>query len=225
MTRESGKLSGTGFLQKPPEIFSAVMPPGRQLHASAVYLQRMYKGQAAELLRLFENNRAGLNRWLQPLPDKLNLLQMQDLIAEDHKFARQGSRLDLGVFSAEKSSLIGRIALHSVDYGIQRSAGLSYWISHEFSRSGFMTMSLATLAAFAFEEACLHRLWLNIVSDNLASLRLAEKLGFCREGLMRKNLFINGSWQDSVLLSLLETEYDAIADDWIAKGWLGSTSE
>jgi len=197
------------------------MPPGRQLHARTVYLQRLRKVQAPELLRLFETNRAGLNRWLQPLPDKLSLLQMQDLIAEDHKFARHGSRLDLGIFSSENRRLIGRIALHSVDYGIQRSAGLSYWITHELCGGGLMTMSLATLVAFAFEEACLHRLWLNIVSDNHASLRLAEKLGFCREGLLRKNLFINRSWQDSVQLSLLETEYDAHADEWIENGWLG----
>ncbi|HAE37213.1 MAG TPA: hypothetical protein DCG57_01080 [Candidatus Riflebacteria bacterium] len=221
MSRKSARLDGSGFLQKPPEVFSAVMPPGRRLHAAALYLQRLQKPHAAELLRLYEENRFSLERWLQPLPARLTRLQMQDLIAEDHKYARQGSRLDLGIFLNAGEQMVGRIALHTVDYGIQRSAGLSYWISHEHSRSGLMTMSLATLTAFAFEEACLHRLWLQIVSDNLASLKLAEKLGFSRDGLMRKALFINGCWQDTVLLSLLESEYDEMADNWIEKGWLG----
>lgn len=225
MSRKSARLDGSGFLQKPPEVFSAIMPPGRKLHASTVYLQRLQKPHAAELLCLYEKNRLSLERWLQPLPARLSRVQMQDLIAEDHKYARLGSRLDLGIFLAETGQMAGRIALHSVDYGIQRSAGLSYWISHEHCKSGLMTMSLATLTAFAFEEACLHRLWLQIVCDNTASLKLADKLGFSRDGLIRKSLFINGCWQDTVLLSLLESEYDEIADNWIEKGWLGVDSQ
>jgi len=209
------------FLQRPPEVFSAIMPPGRRLYARDIYLQRLKRSQAEELRQLYLTNRTSLNRWLQPLPEKINLQQMQDLIAEDHRLARKGSRLDLGIFKSDSNRLIGRIALHSVDYGIQHSAGMSYWISHELCRSGLMTRSLATMASFAFEEACLHRLWLHIVSDNIASLGLAGKLGFCREGVLRKSLFINGEWQDSVLMSLLASEYDTQADSWIANGWLG----
>ncbi len=219
----SKKTTGmAGFLQRPPEVFSAIMPPGRRLHASAVYLQRLTRARAEELRQLYTDNRQILNRCLQPVPERLSLQQMQKMIGEDHRLARNGSRLDLGIFLADSHRLIGRIALHSVDYGIQHSAGMSYWMSHKYWRSGFMTRSLATLASFAFEEACLHRLWLHIVSDNIASLKLAEKLGFFREGVLRKNLFIAGSWQDSVLMSLLEDEYDARADEWIDRGWLGN---
>ncbi len=212
----------TEFLQKPPEIFSALMPLGRRLYASTIYLQRLQKPHAQELLDLYSGNRAFISRWLQPLPKKLYIQQMFDLIAEDHKFARLGSRLDLGIFLADSHQLVGRIALHSVDYGIQHSAGMSYWISHEFCQRELMTKSLATISSFAFEEACLHRLWLHILCDNVASHKLADKLGFCHEGLLRKNLFINGCWQDSVLMSLLAEEYDKLADGWIEQGWLGT---
>ncbi|PKL46000.1 MAG: hypothetical protein CVV42_18045 [Candidatus Riflebacteria bacterium HGW-Riflebacteria-2] len=215
--------NNAGFMPRPPEIFSAIMPPGRRLHASAIYLQRLSRSHAEELRQLYIANRKFLSRWLQPLPERISLQQMHDLIAEDHRLARNGSRLDLGIFQGASNNLIGRIALHSVDYGIQHSAGMSYWMSHELCRSGLMTRSLATLASFAFEEACLHRLWLHVVSDNIASIALASKLGFCREGVLRKNLFINGEWQDSVLMSLLASEYDAMADGWIEHGWLGDS--
>lgn len=211
------------FLQRPPEVFSAIMPPGRRLYACEIYLQRLNRSQAEELRQLYSANRAYLNRWLQPLPDRISLQTMQSLIAEDHLLAKSGRRLDLGVFKSDSHQLIGRIALHSVDFGIQHSAGISYWMSHECWRNGLMTRSLATLISFAFEEVCLHRLWLHIVSDNVASIGLAGKLGFCREGVLRKNLFIDGKWQDSVLMSLLADEYDSIADSWIANGWLGDS--
>jgi len=208
-------------LSRPPEVFSAIMPPDRRLYARDLYLQRLNRSQAEELRQLYLANRAYLNRWLQPLPEKISLQQMQGLIAEDHRLARKGSRLDLGIFESDSNRLIGRVALHSVDYGIQHSAGMSYWISHQLCRSGLMTRSLATMVSFAFEEALLHRLWLHIVSDNIASLGLSGKLGFCREGVLRKNLFINGEWQDSVLMSMLASEYDTQADSWIENGWLG----
>ncbi len=223
MSRASSATSG--FMQRPPEVFSAIMPPGRRLHASTTYLQRLNRSHAKELRQLYVENSQYLNRWLQPLPATVRLQQMEDLIAEDHRLARNGIRLDLGIFQTGSNRLIGRIALHSVDYGIQHSAGMSYWMSHEFCRSGFMTRSLATLASFAFEEACLHRLWVHIVSDNAASLGLADKLGFQREGLLRKNLFIDGRWEDSVLMGLLESEYDAMADSWIENGWLGGADK
>ncbi|NLF96392.1 MAG: GNAT family N-acetyltransferase [Candidatus Riflebacteria bacterium] len=221
MTRKAGNRAG--FLQRPPEVFSAIMPPGRRLYAREIYLQRLNRSQAEELRQLYGANRAYLSRWLQPLPDRISLQTMQSLIAEDHLLARSGRRLDLGVFKSDSNQLIGRIALHSVDFGIQHSAGISYWMSHEFWRNGLMTRSLATLISFAFEEVCLHRLWLHIVSDNAASLGLACKLGFMREGILRKSLFVDGAWQDSVLMSMLADEYDAKADFWMTQGWLGNS--
>ncbi len=220
MSRKSTDYAG--FLPRPPEVFSAIMPPARRLYARDIHLQRLNRSHAEDLRQLYVANREYLIRWLQPLPERISQQQMKNLIAEDHRLARTGIRLDLGVFMSDSNRLIGRIALHSVDYGIQHSAGMSYWMSHEYWRSGLMTRSLATLTSFAFEEACLHRLWLHIVCDNTASIGLAGKLGFCREGVLRKNLFLGGEWQDSVLMSLLASEYEAKADAWIAEGWLGS---
>lgn len=209
---------------KPPEVFAGIIPPDRRLYAGDIYLQRLRKSQADELLQLYLANRDFLERWLQPLPSNMNKLQMQKLIADDHRLARSGSRLDLGLFMTDTGRLIGRIALHSVDYGIQLSAGISYWISQEHSRAGFMTRALATLTSFAFEEIYLHRLWLHIICDNVASLQLAHKLGFVHEGRLRENLFVAGKWQDSLVLSLLAAEYDEKADGWIENGWLGGVS-
>lgn len=219
MTRKAGLLD---ILQKPPEIFAGIMPVQRVLHAGRLHLRRCRRLDAVELCRLLVKNRLYLAKWLQPQPEVMRTDSVLALIAEDHLQARKGVRLDLGVFSSEESSLIGRIALHSVDYGIQRSAGLSYWIDEAHAGKGLMTEAVATLVSFAFEEACLHRIWLKIINANAASLALARKLGFKKEGVLRQNLFVNGQWQDSTLFAMLEDDYDQLADNWISRGWLGS---
>ncbi|MDD2999524.1 MAG: GNAT family protein [Candidatus Riflebacteria bacterium] len=210
------------LLQKPPEVFAGIMPMQRCLYSSRIYLRRLGKLDVAELFRLYKKNRRYLTKWLQPQPEILRIDNIIALIKEDQIYARRGQRLDLGIFDCQNDAMLGRIALHSVDYGIQRSAGVSYWLNEENAGHGLMTEALATVVSFAFEEAALHRIWLNAINQNLASLKLAAKLGFIKEGILRQNLFINGSWQDSTLFALLENEYDKIADKWIEQHWLGS---
>jgi aminoglycoside 6'-N-acetyltransferase len=42
---------------------------------------------------------------------------------------------------------------------------------------------------------------------NTASQRILEKVGFRREGIMRKRSFVRGEWTDMVLFSILREEW------------------
>ena len=46
---------------------------------------------------------------------------------------------------------------------------------------------------------------------NRASERVAEKLGFVREGVLREELLIRGIWTDHSLYSILEHEFRTMA--------------
>lgn len=59
---------------------------------------------------------------------------------------------------------------------------------------------------FCFDEMGLHRVQAFIHPDNAASLRLVEKLGFRREGLLRDNLRVGKVWRDDLLYALLESD-------------------
>ena len=209
------------MLQKPVEIFAGIMPINRQLYTKRLFLRRFKKIDALEISNIMNKNRSFLVKWLQPQPEILTLDYIFALIKDDHKQARLGNRLDLGLFDSISEKLLGKIALHSVDYGIQRSAYISYWLDEKEQGKGYMTEALATLISFAFEEAGLHRINLKIGIENEPSLKLAKKLGFIKEGIERKSLFIDGKWRDSVILGMLDEEYDKFADEWIDKGYLG----
>ncbi len=221
MTKSSYSERLLQMLQRPSEIFAGVMPLGRELYTSRVYLRRCRKIDAPELRELMLKNRDYLEKWIQPQPDAITLQCVTDLIAEDQLLARKGQRLDLAIFRIEDDRMIGRIALHSVDFGIQRSAGVSYWIDEDETNNGYITEALATLISFAFEECSLHRIWLAITKENKASTAVSKKLGFTKEGTSRQCLFIDRRWQDANTYSLLDDEYDALADSWITKKYLG----
>ena len=209
-------------LQRPPEVFSGIMPLERELYASRIYLRRCRKIDAPELRELMLKNRDYLEKWIQPQPEAITLNCVTELIKEDKLLAQKGLRLDLGIFRIEDDKMLGRIALHSVDFGIQRSAGASYWVDESEINNGYATEALATLLSFAFEEISLHRIWLKITKPNKASTAIAKKLGFTKEGTSRQCLFINREWQDANVYALLDEEYDRLADKWIKNNYLGA---
>ena len=61
-----------------------------------------------------------------------------------------------------------------------------------------MTEAVSQVVRFAFSSLRLHRIEGNIMPRNKASIRVAEKCGFVREGVARKYLKINGVWEDHI---------------------------
>jgi RimJ/RimL family protein N-acetyltransferase len=69
------------------------------------------------------------------------------------------------------------------------------------------TRALRLLCRYGLDELALGRLELVADRDNAASIRVAEKVGFRREGVLRSHLLHpDGSRHDSVMFSLLPGE-------------------
>jgi len=203
--------------------FGQWMPPGRKLYGKRIFLARLSSKNTAALDLILESNRHWLDPWMPALPEGISENDVRRSIFLENQEAKKGTRLDLGIFLHGKSrSLIGRIALHTVQWGIIRSAGIGYWIDEKHTGAGLMKEALATLVSFSFEEVRLHRIWAGVRPTNLRSRKLLEKLGFTLEGLHRRELFIAGAWQDQLQYAILEEEYDRLAERWIDAGWLGA---
>lgn len=91
------------------------------------------------------------------------------------------------VFLEEKASgkLIGAIFLEDDDlrYGVE-SRGLSYFISEEYCRQGFMKEALSTVIAHLFETEHLECICARAFAPNAASRALLRSLGFQENGII-----------------------------------------
>lgn len=75
-----------------------------------------------------------------------------------------------------------------------------------FWRKGIMTEALQAMIPFAFSAyrpTPVHRMEALVIPENIASLRLLEKLGFECEGRRREFGYWKGRYQDVFLLALL----------------------
>lgn len=103
--------------------------------------------------------------------------------------------------------IIGRCGLHNWNAD-HRRAEVGYAMEDErYKRKGLMTEALGAVIDYGFHQLNLHRMEALVGSENTPSLRLMEKYGFVREGLLREHCCIGGSFADSVLFSKLRAEY------------------
>jgi len=84
-----------------------------------------------------------------------------------------------------------------------RRAEIGFMLNRDYWRQGLMYQALEAVITFAFDTLKLHRIEADTDPGNTGSLALLEKLGFEREGLFRERWFVNGKWDDSVMLALL----------------------
>jgi [ribosomal protein S5]-alanine N-acetyltransferase len=121
------------------------------------------------------------------------------------------AREDLGyaflIFRDTDDSLLGGLTLSNVRRGVTQAAVLGYWLGLPFVKQGYMTEAVAAVAAFAFEDLHLHRLEAATMPSNAPSIGVLERNGFRSEGLARRLLKINGTWEDHVLHGLLSEEF------------------
>ncbi len=106
---------------------------------------------------------------------------------------------------------IGNVSIWFISRGF-RSGEIGYWIRSDMAGGGVATEVTARMVEVGFEDLRMHRIVLRIAVGNRASERVAEKLGFVREGILREELEVHGKWLDHTVYSMLEHEYQAQRD-------------
>lgn len=102
----------------------------------------------------------------------------------------------------------GGRALGCINFYSERDAmsGLGYIIERAAWGQGFVAEAVSAAVGHGFDRLKLQRIWLEIDPRNQASVRVAEKCGFAREGVARKSYFLNGEYLDSVFYAMLRED-------------------
>ena len=154
----------------------------------------------AEFVRVHEVSRAAFSRYMPLPPEGKTAEQLFD------------DRIRNAIAGVENDSEYRLVGLHDDGrivgfFNLFQVARLSFqnaiagWsVSSEFVGNGYATEGVGALLDFAFAPQPvglgLHRVQANIIPTNPASLRVAEKNGFRKEGLALRYLCIAGQWQD-----------------------------
>lgn len=98
------------------------------------------------------------------------------------KNERQTKSFYLGTEDKDCGKIIGDIRVYLIEN--DRMAAVAIRISKEYQRKGYGSECLSAITEFCFTHTELKRLYAEIDVRNIASVRLFEKCGYKREGLI-----------------------------------------
>lgn len=104
---------------------------------------------------------------------------------------------------------VGNIGLRIGEDIDRYSAEVWYWLGQAYWGRGIVSAAMKALIDYAFTQFRLTRLYAQPMAHNAASIKVLEKAGFHREGLLRDSVVKNGVLMDTVL-------YAYLSGDWLA---------
>jgi [ribosomal protein S5]-alanine N-acetyltransferase len=119
----------------------------------------------------------------------------------------QGSAMSLLIFENGQGRLTGGISMGNIRRGVAQSAQIGYWMGEEHAGKGYMGAAIRLMLEHGFGVMRLNRIEAACIPDNERSIRVLEKAGFRREGLLRSYLRINGAWRDHLLYAITADDY------------------
>ena len=160
-----------------------------------------------------------LERWLPWVHRRYGRADALRFIRDSSAAWVEGRAHDLAIRRSDNpNDHLGNISIWPVSRR-ERSGEVGYWIRTSETGLGIATEAATAVLAVGFEEMGLHRITLRIAVGNVSSERVATKLGFVHEGLLRKEVLVNGKWLDHTLWAMLEEEYRAERGRWVEEGW------
>jgi UDP-4-amino-4,6-dideoxy-N-acetyl-beta-L-altrosamine N-acetyltransferase len=107
---------------------------------------------------------------------------------------------------------VGTVGLTGIDHRHRRAEYGVLIGESSARRRGVAFEASRLILEYAFGELNLHRVFLQVFADNVPAIKLYERLGFLREGLLRDHATRDGVPYDVVVMGLLASELRAAGD-------------
>lgn len=153
-----------------------------------------------------ERNVAWLSRWDATTPPGADARPRTfgTMVRAMQAEARAGRQLPFAVEYDDR--FVGQLTVNNVTRGSGQFASIGYWIDQDVAGRGIMTRSVAMVIDHCFFAVKLHRIEIAIRPENVASLRVVEKLGIVEYGFAPRFLHIDGDWRDHRLFAITKEE-------------------
>lgn len=161
------------------------------LHGDRCELHRITDGDADSLLELWRSSPSAQAVWPRWTPaDVENIVE--------------GAEGETGWWIRIDGEPVGFIQSYEETDPEYRHAGMDVFLVERAQGKGAGTDAVRTLARHLIEDLGHHRLVIDPAADNERAIRVYEKVGFQRVGVLREyELGADGTWHDNVLMDLL----------------------
>lgn len=90
------------------------------------------------------------------------------------------------IIDTTNSTVIGYVDIKSIDWSIPK-AEIGYFIDKNYENRGITAKAVRKIISYAFDKLEMHKLFLRTHESNIGSIKIAEKNGFKKEGIIRSD--------------------------------------
>lgn len=174
-----------------------------------IEIRSLHRGLAARIYQLVRVDDARLSRFLPWVRQTQSMADTMKFLTQAREAFVRGQAVHGAIWL--QNELVGMMALE-VKGPADQMAHIGYWISSRAEGKGVMTRALTAFVDYAFTEWSLHRLEIYCATDNVRSCRVAERVGFQKEGTLRGARKVNEEFLDMNLYALLRPDWRARRD-------------
>jgi ribosomal-protein-serine acetyltransferase len=186
------------------DIMSVTKPDRKKIELTDgnVLLRPYRMNDVDKLFRAVRESIKEMSVWLPFAHENYSIKESKDWIKKRPKEWKKGITYDFAIFDTQSGDLIGGCGLNEI-HESNRRANLGYWVR---TGKGIAVAATRLLAKWGFEVLKLKRIEIYVAVGNQRSLRVAEKVGAKREGILRSRINVRDVMHDAVMHSLIPGE-------------------
>lgn len=171
-----------------------------------ITVREFREDDAEEVFRAVKENYGRLVSFMDWITPEYSITSAEEFIVQSVKGREERTNLSLGIFRSDR--FIGSIGFVHFDWAAMKTE-IGYWIAAEDEGKGIVSRAVTLLIAFAIRELGINRIEIRCSAENLRSSAIPLRLGFQKEGHLRRSEFRNGRLHDFEIYGLLASEWES----------------
>lgn len=149
-----------------------------------IKLQELTSKDIKPFFELMNNNRHLLERYFPVTVDNTRTLLGTEYYVLGLLKKRDNNEM-ICLTVMHKNKMVGLFHIKSIDWRIPKCE-LAYFMDHTYQGKGIMTSLLQKVVEYCFNVLQMNKIFVRITQDNSASRKVAAKIGFQTEGILKK---------------------------------------
>lgn len=174
-----------------------------ELQHGSVGLRPLRRRDATTWARLRRDNAQWLGPWDATMPPEGGTASSSYLAMTGALRSRARRGQSMPFVTTWDGEMVGMVTVSNIVWGSARTGTIGYWVAQSHAGRGITPTAVALVCDHVFAAAGLHRVEIAIRPENVASLRVVDKLGFTPIGLAPRYLHIAGGWRDHSVFQMV----------------------
>jgi RimJ/RimL family protein N-acetyltransferase len=172
-----------------------------------VLLRRYLEHDVNDVYEAVHESISDLSPWFAWCHEKYSFEEAEQFIRNQSSWWEEGEAYNFAITDKKTGMYYGGCLVNNINLG-DRFANLAYWVRSGWTGKGIATASTKLVANYGFDHLGLNRIEIVAAKENLASIRVAEKIGAEREGDLRRRITVRDKVYDAILFSLIPEDIE-----------------